>query len=70
MNRQKKKLTLNKETLRDLMAQNPGEVKGGGRTNGKKCVKATEAGVTCPTNPSCYGYTCATCGILCTAYVC
>lgn len=29
MNKQRKKLTLNKETLRDLTPQNTGEVKGG-----------------------------------------
>ncbi len=29
MDKQRKKLTLNKETLRDLTAQNAGEVKGG-----------------------------------------
>jgi hypothetical protein len=53
-----KKLVLNKETLRDLMAHNTGEVKGGGKS--KKCkgptLPPTEYGVTCPT----YG---------CTAYV-
>jgi hypothetical protein len=36
-----KKLILKKETLRDLMARNAGQVKGGGKTNGKKCVSNT-----------------------------
>jgi hypothetical protein len=45
MKRQIKKLTLNRETLRDLTAPNAGEVKGGGKTNGKNCVPITS--VTC-----------------------
>ncbi len=45
-----KKLVLRKETLRDLSAQNAGQVKGGAKTNGKKCVAASQAGLTCPTN--------------------
>ncbi len=45
-----KKLTLNQETLRDLMAHNAGDVKGGARkTNGKHCLPASHG--TC-------GYTC------------
>jgi hypothetical protein len=60
-----KKLVLNKETLRDLMAHNAGEVKGGGRTNGKKCLKPTEYGLTCPT----YGCT-AYAGCTVTCYGC
>jgi hypothetical protein len=48
-----KKLTLNKETLRDLMAKNAGEVKGAARTNGRKCQPSgggpTRCGPTCPT---------------------
>jgi len=57
MKKQPKKLTLNKETLRDLMAHNAGEVKGGRPTNGKKCLKPTEGGATCNTQG---GYTCNT----------
>ncbi len=46
MKKQPKKLTLNKETLRDLTTPNAGEVKGGpgatlfcGVTNAKHCTK-------------------------------
>ncbi len=62
MNKQGKKLTLNKETLRDLTTQNVGEVKGGtapsyrctltckchGKTYNNKCVSLNH-------------YTCAYC---------
>ncbi len=54
-----KKLVLRKETLRDLSAQNAGQVKGGAKTNGKKCVAATQAGLTC-------GVTCPTYYAICT----
>jgi hypothetical protein len=61
-----KKLTLNKETLRDLMAGNAREVKGGAKTNGKKCGMVSGAatlcgGFTCPTYVGCTN----TCGGLC-----
>ena len=66
-----KKLTLNKETLRDLTAQNAGEVKGGGKTMNKKCATR---GRTC-VGGTCGGYTCNTqyscgcpTGIGCTYY--
>ncbi len=66
MNKQRKKLTLNKETLRDLTADNAGWVKGGPKggnaTHNKKCV--TRGGPTCPSNaPSCgtLCYSCNTC---------
>jgi hypothetical protein len=57
-----KKLTLNKETLRDLMAKSAGEVKGGAKTNGKKCRgtgPVTQCGAGCPPQsvscfPPCY----------------
>ena len=40
---QVKKLTLNKETLRDLTAQNAGEIKGGGKNRyTKQCNHATK----------------------------
>jgi hypothetical protein len=42
-----KKLTLNKETLRDLTAQNAGEVKGGRKTMNRKCVTEYSCGWTC-----------------------
>ncbi len=61
MNKQLKKLTLNKETLRDLTAQNAGEVKGGAKTRGNNCVtlgyKATACGPGCP-QPATYAYPC------------
>ncbi len=41
MKKQPKKLTLKKETLRDLTAPNAGEVKGGRLTAGKKCPPAS-----------------------------
>ncbi len=56
MNRQKKKLTLNKETLRDLMAHNAGEVKGGDRS--KKCNKPPTGGGATGCGPTCPTYTC------------
>ena len=37
MKKQQKKLTLNKETLRDLTAQDAKEVKGGKKTKVKHC---------------------------------
>ena len=53
MNTQKWKLTLNKETLRDLTTQNAGDVKGGKKTvpntHGKKCLT-----VTCDPYPDTY----------------
>ena len=66
MNKEKSKiLTLNKETLRDLMANNAGEVKGGTPTNGKKCRRQTQYGITCP-SPTYNGCTntCGMCGTL------
>jgi len=42
-----KKLTLNKETLRDLMAHNAGHVKGGRFSQGKKCRTQFNCTVTC-----------------------
>ncbi len=62
MKKQPKKLTLNKETLRDLMAHDAGEVKGGRHTHGKRCQKPTEYGPTCPG----YTYGCPTTAIGCT----
>ncbi len=47
MNKQKKKLTLNKETLRDLTAQNARHVKGGGFSQRKKCQTQFNCTVTC-----------------------
>ena len=41
MKRQTKKLTLDKETLRDLTAQNAGLVKGGYKSHGKGCYHWT-----------------------------
>jgi hypothetical protein len=44
MNTQKRKLTLAKETLRDLAVQNAAALKGGkdGKTGGKRCYPNTE----------------------------
>ncbi len=55
-----KKLTLNKETLRDLTAHNAGGVKGGAPT--KKCAptgryRPTACGPGCP-QPATYKYPC------------
>ncbi len=55
MGKQRKKLTLNKETLRDLTEQNAGEVKGGPK-GGKTKNKCLTQGATCT------GYPCHTCG--------
>ncbi len=58
MKNQLKKLTVNKETLRDLTARNAGEVKGGGVTRrGITCNIPTED-YRCPTNI----YLCPTAG--------
>ena len=59
-----KKLTLQRETLRDLTTHSAGEVKGGAKT--KRCQPhsyrgATMCGYTCPTG-DCTGYTCYNCG--------
>ncbi len=56
-----KKLTLNKETLRDLMAHKAGHVKGGGFSQGKKCRTQFNCTGTC-------GHTCEVIG--CTAQAC
>ncbi len=48
MKKQPKKLALSKETLRDLLAHNAGEVNGGAKS--KNCAtggKATACGYTC-----------------------
>ncbi len=52
MKKQLKKLTLTKETLRDLTAQNTGEVKGGKPKTKKHCMPGGETGLTicCWTN--------------------
>lgn len=52
MNTQKKKLTLNKETLRDLTAHNAGEVKAGakggnGKGKGQYPTKKCDPTITC-----------------------
>ena len=51
-----KKLTLNRETLRDLMAHNAGEVKAGDRggntkttANKGRCIWGSESCFACPT---------------------
>ncbi len=47
MKKQPKKLTLNRETLRDLTAHNAGGVKGGVKSKGKGCNKTVTCDVTC-----------------------
>ncbi len=60
MRKQLKKLTLTKETLRDLTAQNAGEVKGGKKkTKGLPCLVGES--VLCDTNLQC-GFTFYICG--------
>ncbi len=54
MDKQRKKLTLNKETLRDLTAQNAREVKAGSASH---CVPSCICTYNCPT----IGCTLATC---------
>ena len=56
MNTQKKKLTLDRETLRDLTAQNGAGVKGG-----IKLTKANSKGKVCPTG-ACTGRECYSVG--------
>ncbi len=73
MNKQPKKLRLNKETLRDLMAQDAGHVKGGEKTGRcatfrAKCsmgIRATACGYGCPTYYNCTAY----CTGFCTVYI-
>ena len=67
MKKQQKKLTLNKETLRDLMAHNAGDVKGGAKS--KNCYtigrRLTACGPTCPQTQTC-AYSCyCTPGLAC-----
>ncbi len=50
MKKQQKKLTLTKETLRDLTAQNTGEVKGGKPKTKKHCPPGDSAVWYCWTN--------------------
>ncbi len=50
MKKQLKKLTLNRETLRDLTAQNAGDVKGGKRTKKHCPPQATGLWPPCWTN--------------------
>ncbi len=57
MKKQPKKLTLNKETLRDLTAHNAGAVKGGGnKTYNKRCLRSQ---VTCGCNQTRFQTYCA-----------
>ncbi len=54
MKKQLKKLTLNRETLRDLTAQNAGEVKGGAPKSKKNCPHPPGGGGTLLCTITCY----------------
>ncbi len=70
MRKQPKKLTLNRETLRDLTATNAGQVKGGVKSKGKGCNKTVTCDVTCATcNIACGGTFTLGCGGF-SSYVC